>query len=148
MKNKEGIILDNPLERYMETDRSYYKNYGFIFKYDEDSIKKHFDYLKQNYKKKYNDKNLLEFGDLIKIYKADQKVIYLYKNDKFNYVCTELDDEILNIFRVADDNIEMICDTISDLDKKIILFKLKSMLNKNIGIPKNSRSSLVKLLRK
>lgn len=146
MKNKKGIILDNPLERYIEIDSNYYKNYDFIFKYDENKRKQYFNTLKQNYKFEHNDLDLLEFGDIVEVYSKNIKAIYLYSHDRFCYLCTNKNDSTLNIFKVNCKDIKITCEALNDFEKDLTMFSLESMLKQGIGIPKKTESSLSKLL--
>lgn len=148
MKQRKGIILSDPKERYVSINPVYpdYINPAkIIYKYEKLMDGNDFG---KKYKDGNNKNRSYEFGDILSLYGQKEKYVYLFQSGRFIYVLElSLLDEYNGMKRINPENIKDVYGSIDINRKKILLDNLKQAYEENKKIPIKAKESLIKLLK-
>lgn len=138
-KKRNCIMLDEPMERYIETDTSYYEKAKLSL------------YLKNKGRKTtYSDldesKKTYRFGDLLLLYRSNMNVVYLFNSGRFHYVYLTGLDNKQKIERITSGDISRCVGLLNECDKNKVIDSLRNMENENKGIPEKAKEGLSKLM--
>ncbi len=148
MKQRKGIILSDPKERYVSINPVYHDYINpakIICKYEKLMDENDFG---KKYKDGNNKNRSYEFGDILSLYGQKEKYVYLFQSGRFIYVLElSLLDEYNGMKRINPENIKDVYGSIDINRKKILLDNLKQAYEENKKIPTKSKESLIKLLK-
>ena len=138
-KKNHGIIISDPMERYVDINSNYYKNYKRM------NNKSNLSYSDLN---TYEDK-LYRFGDVLSLYGTGLNSVYLFSNKNIIYVWINyLTHDEPNIIRITNYNILCRLYSLSEEEKNILILKLEHIYNENNDIPIKVKDGLSKLLKR
>ena len=148
MKQRKGIILSDPKERYVSINPVYHDYINpakIIYKYEKLMDENDFG---KKYKDGNNKNRSYEFGDILSLYGQKEKYVYLFQSGRIIYVL-ELSrlDEYNGMKRINPENIKDVYGSIDINRKKILLDNLKQAYEENKKIPIKAKESLIKLLK-
>lgn len=148
MKQRKGIILSDPKERYVSINPVYHDYINpakIIYKYEKLMDENDFG---KKYKDGNNKNRSYEFGDILSLYGQKEKYVYLFQSGRFIYVLElSLLDEYNGMKRINPENIKEVYGSIDINRKKILLDNLKQAYEENKKIPIKAKESLIKLLK-
>ncbi len=138
-KKRNCIILDDPIERYIEIDTSYYE------KTKKSSYRK-----SKGRKTTYSDldepKKTYKFGDLLLLYRSSINVVYLFNSGRFHYVYLAGLDNKQEIQRITDSDISRCVGSLNELSKNRVIASIRDMESEDRGIPDKAKEGLSKLM--
>lgn len=138
-KKRNCIILDDPMERYVETSSSYYD------KAKVDSYLKNED-IKLSYKDLDETNKVYMFGDLLLLHGSSTNVIYLFGSGRFHYVYATGLDNKQEIERITDSDISRCVGSLNELSKNRVITSIRNMESEDRGIPDKAKEGLSKLM--
>lgn len=138
-KKRNCIILDDPMERYVETSSSYYD------KDKVDSYLKNGD-IKLAYKDLDETNKVYRFGDLLLLHGSSTNVVYLFDSGRFHYVYATGLDNKQEIERITDSDISRCVSSLNELSKNRVIASIRNMESEDRGIPDKAKEGLSKLM--
>lgn len=138
-KKRNCIILDDPIERYIETDTSYYEK-AKISSYRRNKGRK------TTYSDLDKPKKTYKFGDLLLLYRSSINVVYLFNFGRFHYVYLAGLDNKKEIQRITDSDISRCVGSLNELSKNRVIASIRDMESEDRGIPDKAKEGLSKLM--
>ena len=135
-KKRNCIMLDDPIERYIEIDTSYYEKAKNRINKGRQTTYLFLDELRKEYK----------FGDLLLLYGSSINVVYLFDSGRFHYVYLTGLDNKQEIERITDSNITRCVGVLNKLSKNRVIARIGGMKRENRGIPDKAKEGLSKLM--
>lgn len=135
-KKRNCIMLDDPIERYIEIDTSYYEKAKNRINKGRQTTYLFLDELRKEYK----------FGDLLLLYGSSINVVYLFDSGRFHYVYLTGLDNKQEIERITDSNITRCVGVLNKLSKNRVIARIRGMKRENRGIPDKAKEGLSKLM--
>lgn len=129
-------MLDDPIERYIEIDTSYYEKAKNRINKGRQTTYLSLDELRKGYK----------FGDLLLLYGSSINVVYLFDSGRFHYVYLTGLDNKQEIERITDSNISRCVGMLNELSKNRVIARIRGMKRENRGIPDKAKEGLSKLM--
>ena len=129
-------MLDDPIERYIEIDTSYYEKAKNRINKGRQTTYLFLDELRKEYK----------FGDLLLLYGSSINVVYLFDSGRFHYVYLTGLDNKQEIERITDSNITRCVGVLNKLSKNRVIARIRGMKRENRGIPDKAKEGLSKLM--
>lgn len=129
-------MLDDPIERYIEIDTSYYEKAKNRINKGRQTTYLSLDELRKEYK----------FGDLLLLYGSSINVVYLFDSGRFHYVYLTGLDNKQEIERITDSNITRCVGVLNELSKNRVIARIRGMKRENRGIPDKAKEGLSKLM--
>lgn len=141
MEKRKGIILSDPMERYVDLD-----NVAEAKKQIINALSSYKRTNKSN--KKIKNKTQYHFGDVLSLYGTKEKYIYVCKSNKFIYVCPLSCLEVFTgMKRITFENISSVYDVLNSYEKHILLRKLNNAFDLDKYIPVKAKKDIEKLLK-
>lgn len=138
-KKRNCIILDDPIERYIEIDTSYYKK-AKISSYRRNKGRQTI------YRDLDDPRKEYRFGDLLLLYGRSINVVYLFDSGRFHYVYATGLDNKQEIERITDSDISRCVGSLNELSKNRVIASIRNMESEDRGIPDKSKEGLSKLM--
>ena len=135
-KKRNCIMLEDPIERYIEIDTSYYEKAKNRINKGRQTTYLFLDELRKEYK----------FGDLLLLYGSSINVVYLFDSGRFHYVYLTGLDNKQEIERITDSNITRCVGVLNKLSKNRVIARIRGMKRENRGIPDKAKEGLSKLM--